>query len=256
MNMKRSPDQKKSLTMPTAMTAALSVMTLASAFVSFPASAQEAAIRKSLESNLKNFPPIQEISKTPVPGIYEVRINDSDLLYTDTNGDFLIQGVIIDVKKSANLTEKRTNELTRIKFSDLDTNNAIKIVNGDGKRKMAVFADPNCSYCKKFEQENKSPANTTMYVFLLPILGADSTQKAKNIWCSKDQVDAWKKWMVNNVAPEAAAASCDTTALTRNMETSRKFKITGTPTIFFADGNRVPGAIAPERLEKMLESAK
>jgi thiol:disulfide interchange protein DsbC len=216
--------------------------------------AQEAAIRKNLAERLPSFAKIDEVSKTPMNGLYEIRINDSDIFYTDAEGNFLIQGNLIDVKAKRNLTEERVEKLSAIDFEALPFKDAFKIVRGNGKRKLAVFEDPNCGYCKRFEADLQKINDVTIHTFLIPILSPDSVEKSKNIWCAKDKGKAWLDWMVRDQA--AAKASCDTTALERNMDFSKKHKITGTPTVFFIDGARVPGAIGAPQVEKMLAAAK
>ena len=189
-----------------------------------------------------------------MPGLYEVRIGGTDIVYTDAEGNFLIQGNLIDTKQRRNLTEERIDKLTAIDFNGLPWKDAFTIVRGDGKRKLAVFEDPNCGYCKRFEADLQKVNNVTVHMFLLPILGKDSMEKSKNIWCAKDRAKAWTDWMLRDIMPPAA--TCDTSALTRNVELSKKFKITGTPTLVFADGSRVPGAISAAQLEKLLADAK
>lgn len=218
------------------------------------AHAQEAAIRKNLAERLPNFPKIDEVSKTPINGIYEVRVNGSDILYSDAEGNYLIQGMLIDTKAKVNLTEERVEKLSAIPFNDLPFKDAFTMVKGNGKRKLAVFEDPNCGYCKKFERDLAKIDNVTVFVFLYPILSKDSTEKSKAIWCAKDKAKAFHDWMLKDVPP--TAANCDSTAVDRNVEFGKKNRITGTPTIFFADGSRVPGAIPADRIEKMLADAK
>ena len=216
--------------------------------------AQEAAIRKNLAERLPAFSKIDEVAKTPMNGLYEVRVNDSEIFYTDAEGNFLLQGVLIDTKAKRNLTEERTEKLNAINFSALPIKDAFTIVRGNGKRKMAVFEDPNCGYCKRFERDLQKVTDVTIYMFLYPILGPDSTDKSKSIWCAKDKVRAWEDHMVRDQA--VTKASCDSTAVDRNVDFGRKHKITGTPTLFFADGSRVPGAIASAQVEKFLTAAK
>lgn len=219
------------------------------------ASAQDtAAIRKNLAERLPNFPAIEEISKTPMPGLFEVRVNGTDLLYTDAEGNFLIQGMLIDTKARVNLTEERTDKLTAIAYKDLPFKDAFTIVKGNGKRKLAVFEDPNCGYCKKFERDLAKIDNVTVHVFLYPILSKDSTDKSKAVWCAKDKAKAFTDWMVKDVPPPAA--TCDTAAVDRNVEFGKKNRINGTPTMIFVDGTRVPGAIPPEQIDKRLSEAK
>ena len=216
--------------------------------------AQEAVIRKNLAERLPTLPKIDEVSKTPMNGLYEVRINGSDIVYTDAEGNFLLQGNLIDTRAKSNLTEQRIEKLSAIDFDALPLKDAFIQVRGNGKRKMAVFEDPNCGYCKRFEVDLQKVNDVTVHTFLIPILSPDSAEKAKNIWCAKDKSKAWLDWMVRE--QPAAKASCDTAALERNLAFSKKYKITGTPTIFFADGSRVPGAIGAQQIEKMLATAK
>ena len=212
---------------------------------------QEAVIRKNLAERIPQLQAIDEVSKTPIDGVFEIRVNGTDIFYTDAKGNYLIQGNLIDTIQRRNLTEERVDKLTAIKFDALPFKDAFTIVRGNGKRKLAVFEDPNCGYCKRFERDLQKINNVTVYLFLYPILSADSTEKSKHIWCAKDKAKSWQDWMVRDVTP-APVTSCDTTALVRNVELGRKYKITGTPTLVFADGSRVPGAVAADQVEKRL----
>jgi thiol:disulfide interchange protein DsbC len=218
--------------------------------LSLGASAQEATIRKNLAQRLPNLPKIDEVRPTPMPGLFEVRINHSEIFYTDAQGNFLIDGTLIDTRNRTNLTEERQNKLSAINFKDLPLKDAFTLVRGNGKRTIAVFEDPNCGYCKRFERDLLKVNNITVHVFLYPILSADSTDKSKHIWCAKDKGEAYLDWMTKDISP--TRASCDASAIDRNVELGRKLRITGTPTIFFTDGSRVPGAIGADRLDKML----
>lgn len=215
--------------------------------------AQEATIRKNLAERLPQLGKIDEVNRTPMSGLFEVRMG-TDVLYTDAEGNFLIQGSLIDTKQQRNLTEERVEKLLAVDFSSLPIKDAFTIVRGNGKRKLAVFEDPNCGYCKRFERDLQKVDNVTIHMFLYPILSADSTDKSRNIWCAKDRSKAWLDWMVRDVA--APSATCDTGALVRNLEFGKKHKITGTPTLIFADGSRVPGAINSQQVEKFLADNK
>jgi thiol:disulfide interchange protein DsbC len=218
--------------------------------------AQEAVIRKNLAERLPSFPKVDEVTKTPVPGLFEVRVGGTEIFYTDAEANYLVQGSLIDTRAKRNLTEERVAKLTEIDFDSLPLKDAFTVVRGNGKRKVAVFEDPNCGYCKRFEADLQAVNNVTVYMFLYPILGPGSTERSKNIWCAKDRAKAWTDWMVKNTDTAAAPASCDIAALNRNVEFGKKHKITGTPTLIFADGNRVPGAIAAAQVEKFLAEVK
>jgi thiol:disulfide interchange protein DsbC len=218
------------------------------------ATAQEATIRKNLTERIPQLQKIDEISKTPLANLYEVRVNGTEIFYTDAEANFLIQGQIIDTRQHRNLTEERIDKLTAVSFDSLPFKDAFTIVRGNGKRKLVVFEDPNCGYCKRFERDLEKVSNVTIHTFLYPILSPDSTEKSKNIWCAKDKAKSWQDWMLREQTP--ANASCDTTAITRNVELGRKHKIMGTPTLIFADGSRVPGAINTQQIEKYLTDIK
>jgi thiol:disulfide interchange protein DsbC len=213
----------------------------------------DAAIRKNLAERIPQLGKIDEVRKTEMPGLYEVRIG-SDLFYTDAEANYLVNGQLIDTKTKRNLTEERIDKLTAIDFAALPMKDAFTIVRGNGKRKLAVFEDPNCPYCKRFERDLQKVDNVTVYMFLYPILGPDSMEKSNHIWCAKDKGRTWEDLMVGG--KPVPAASCDTAAVARNVEFGRKHKISGTPTLIFVDGNRVPGAASAEQVEKLLASTK
>lgn len=220
-----------------------------------PAVADEAAIRKNLAERLPNFPKIDEVSKTPIPGLYEVRLG-SEILYTDENGNHLVQGSIIDTRSKTDLTQARIDKLTAIDFATLPLKDAVVLKQGSGARKLVVFGDPNCGYCKRLEKDLVALKDVTIYTFLYPILGADSTAKSRDVWCAKDPGKAWRGLMVDGQTPAKASAGCDTAALDRNIELGRKYRVNGTPAMVFEDGSRAPGAIPAAQIETRLAGAK
>ena len=226
-------------------------LALAAVF-SMTAFAQEATIRKNLAKRLPEFKAIDEVVKLPMPGMYEVRINGTDIYYTDARGDYLMQGNLLNTQTNKNLTKERQDKLMAIRFEDLPKKDFFTIVRGNGQRKIAVFEDPNCGFCKRFEKDFEAVDNVTVNVYLYPILGPDSKEKSKKIWCAKDKPQAWQDWILNQVALTGGVMPCDTTALERNLDFGQHYRIEGTPTLFLADGRRVPGAVDAKQIEKLL----
>ncbi len=216
--------------------------------------AQDANLKKNLAERLPSLPKIEEISKTPMPGVFEVRVQGNELFYTDAKGDFLIQGALIDTKQKRNLTEERTDKLSAVAFDNIPLKFAFTQVKGNGKRKLVVFADPNCGYCKRFEKDLQKIDNVTIYHMMYPVLGEDSKTKSRNIACAKDRVKTWNDWMLQGVTPPAVA--CDNHNIDAIVEFGKKHRINGTPTLFVADGTRVPGAIDAAQVETLLNSVK
>ena len=231
---------------------ALLATALLAAFVASGVRADEAAIRKNLAARLPQFPKVDEVRKTPIPGLYEVRTG-TDLYYSDENGDHLIDGGhIVATKTRENLTQVRIDQITRIDFATLPLKDAIVWKQGTGARKLVVFADPNCGYCKRLEGDLNNLKDVTVYTFLYPILGGDSPEKSRSIWCAKDNTKVWRGWMLDGTTPPRAMGPCDDGALARNEALGRRYKINGTPAIVFEDGKRVPGAMPADQIEKQL----
>ena len=221
------------------------------ALLASTAIADEAVVKKNFES--KFGAKAESVTKSGYLGLYEIYA-DGQILYSDEKGTAFIIGPLIDGKTMKNVTQERMNKLTAIKWSDLPLERAVKQVRGDGKRVLATFEDPNCGYCKRLAKDLQKLDNVTIYTFLLPILSPDSLEKSKAIWCAADRAKAWTDWMVDGKAP-SGKTDCDTTAITKNQEFGRKLNINGTPTLFFASGERLPGAVPLQQIEEKLAQA-
>jgi len=197
--------------------------------------------------------PVDSVRKVPYGGLFEVTIG-SEVFYTDENASFLVLGSIVDLKTKENVTELRMRQLNKVDFAQLPFDSAIKIVRGNGSRKVAIFEDPNCGYCKRFERDLAGVNDITVYVFLYPILSEGSVVKSKAIWCSPDKGKAWMDVMVRDMA--VTGDSTCSNPIDKNLAFGQGKRIQGTPTIIFEDGERVPGVMAMADFEKKLGSAK
>lgn len=220
--------------------------------LSLPALADEAAIRKVVQAQMGAEP--QSVSKTPYGGLYEVVLGDR-VFYSDEKGDYFFIGAVYDTKTKSNLTEERIQKIMAVQFDTLPLDSAIKIVKGNGKRKLAVFSDADCPYCKKLEQELVNVTDVTVYILLYPIdsLHPQSAEKSRSIWCAPDRAKAWNEWMMKGTLPKNQG-TCDT-PIAKLAELGRKLHVSGTPTLIFADGRRVPGVLPAAQIEKYLNSA-
>ncbi len=223
--------------------------------LSFSVNAQEAKIRKALQNKLGTDAQIETVTKTPYGGLYELKVGN-EIIYTDAEGRYVFIGRVIDAESSKDLTQARVDELNRVKFADLPLDLAVKSVKGSGKRVIAVFEDPNCGYCKRFRKTLAEVKDITVYSFIYPVLGEDSLKKSRNLWCAADRAKAWDDWMLDGKVPPQAPESCSSAAVDKVIELGRKYRVTGTPTIIFTDGSRIPGAIDAKALESKLASVK
>ena len=237
----------------------VTIMTGALALLVGVACADEASIRAEF---LKKYPQanVESITRTPYLGLYEMLV-DGEVIYTDADFNYLIVGSIIETKTKTNITDARQREIEDKKlkafafpFDNLPFDLAIKKVKGDGSRKVAVFSDPDCPFCRRLEKDLEKVTDVTIYIFLFPIeqLHPKAPEMSRAIWCSADRVKAWDEYMLKGVAPKTA--KCDN-PVDKLVAYGQSKKINGTPTIFFADGKRVPGAIPAERFEELLGKA-
>lgn len=205
------------------------------------------AVKQLFSERFGNMP-VGEVRHAPF-GFFEVQLGSS-LVYTDEQVNFVIDGHMIDAATREDLTQARLEELARIDFSALPMELAITQVRGDGSRKIALFEDPNCGYCKQLRRNMEGMDDLTIYTYMLPILSADSTEKVKNVWCAEDPSAAWDAWMLEGTVPEAKTCDVPVDDL---VQLGRDLQVQGTPAIFFEDGSRVPGAISQDELEKRLQ---
>jgi thiol:disulfide interchange protein DsbC len=217
----------------------LPLLAAALACVSLAAVADEADVKKAVEAKLGK---VEKIAKAPMTGIWEVTV-DGQIFYADDKGTYLIFGNLLEMKTGKNLTAER-------QFNSLPLELAVKQVRGSGKNVMVTFEDPNCGYCKKLAKDILNLKDVTVYTFLYPVLGDDSYEKSKAIWCAPDKAKAWTDWMTAGKALPAIPAKCDTAGLDKSAQLGRKLRINGTPAIFFAGGERVGGYIPVAEIEK------
>jgi thiol:disulfide interchange protein DsbC len=212
------------------------------------ARADEASVKRALEARFGDRGlKVDGVTKTPFPGLYEVLIGDK-IVYTDENVSYVLDGSLIDAKSRKNLTEEREQKLSAINFSDLPLDQAIKTVRGNGKRVMVIFADPRCGFCKQFEQQLFTLTDVTIYTMLYPIIAPDSPEISRNIWCAKDQSRAWLDVMLRGTLPETK--TCET-PLDKNLALGKRLRISGTPTTFLPDGQRIVGARFAELVQQI-----
>ena len=220
-------------------------------FLSFSANADKDILREIMKETYPELP-IKGIKKTDFNDLYEVYIG-GQIIYTNDTFDFLIvEGRVVDPKTKIDLTELRLEELTRINFKDLPLSDAIKVVKGNGKRKIAIFSDVDCPYCKRLEiKELSNIDNITIYTFLYPLaIHPEAEEKSKKIWCAKDRAKAWSDYIFNDKLPKNSG-DCKT-PINKILKLGKDLGISSTPTIILTNGKRVPGAIPYKQLEEYL----
>ena len=215
------------------------------------ADAGEADVRAMLA---REFPAVkvQSIAVSELPGFLEVAAG-GQVLFVSTDGRFVVDGTVIDTATKRNLTVDKEESLSRVSWSDLPLDLAIKTVRGDGRRVLATFEDPHCGYCRKLSGDLAGMTNFTLYTFMYPILSDKSTRSVNAVWCAQDREGAWSQLMregIESATPDGCRAPRE-----ELLALGRKLRIEGTPTIFFADGSRAVGYLPPDKLAARLNSS-
>ncbi|MBV8033055.1 MAG: DsbC family protein [Betaproteobacteria bacterium] len=220
------------------------------------ARADDAAIRRSLEPKMGGVR-IDSITATPVPGLFEVQYRSAEgvqVIYTDANGLYVIQGDhLIEVKAGRDLTEEKLRKLNAVPFDKLPLDMAVKVQRGNGRRVLAMFSDPYCPYCQRFERTLQEIDDVTIYVFMIPIIRPENADQSKAVWCSPDRAKAWTELALNHTPP-SAPSTCDN-PIEKNLQLSRSLRVQSTPTVILANGERFSGALGAAELRSVLDRA-
>lgn len=234
--------------LPAGLLAASLLSTLA-----LPALADEAAVRARLTKQLAGLK-VDKLTPTPYSGLYEVYSGGS-LYYTDEQVSYLVKGALFDTKSGQNLSNERLRQLSAVKFDELPLDQSIAFVKGNGRRQLAVFEDPDCPFCRQLEHELDKLDDVTIHIFLYPLeqLHRGASEKARKIWCAEDRSRAWQDAVLRGVVA-ANPGTCDT-PIDKLADLGRRLRISGTPTMIFADGSRSSGAMPAAQLEQLLAKA-
>jgi thiol:disulfide interchange protein DsbC len=196
---------------------------------------------------------IEHIESSGIWDLYEVDTDDHQIIYTDKNVTYLFAGEIYQAANLENLTQKKLDKINAVSWSELPLSLAIKRVKGNGKRELVVFSDPDCPYCRRLESELSNINDVTIYTFVYPIasLHPNAPQRSAEIWCAKDRAKAWDQYLLKKIQLNKNT-QCDLSDLEKTQSLAEKLNITGTPTLIFKNGQKVPGVISTNDLEKML----
>ena len=221
-----------------------------------PALADEAAVRRMIDEKVRGQAKVEDVSQAPWGNLFEVVVRGPDgpqVFYVDDRATVIIAGQAIDAKSGRNLTEERLQKLSAIKWESLPFDAAITTTRGAGRRKIAIFSDPNCGYCKRFEKDLAKLDDITVHIFLYPVISPASVTQTKSVWCSKDRAKAWNDLILRDIQP-TAKPDCDT-PVDKIVALGRKLGATSTPTWFLENGQRYSGALPLSEVSRLLDEA-
>ncbi|MES2260632.1 MAG: DsbC family protein [Pseudomonadota bacterium] len=206
------------------------------------------------------------VAATPISGLYEVRMGENVAYVGRGNVRYLVFGHLFDVRQMRDLTASRSIGGTAVMnaaaagegktpgvtdLSALPLADAIPVVHGNGTRRLVLFTDPACGYCRQLDETLRQLGNVTILHYLLPFQG---DQLPEAIWCAPDRSLAYTQVMASGTSPAQASKSC-ASPLERNAALAAKLGVHATPTLFFSDGRRAAGVLGITEIEAMLARA-
>jgi thiol:disulfide interchange protein DsbC len=228
---------------------------IATLLLALPALAGENEIRNVIKTKFPNVR-VDGVQPAPMPGLYEVRFQNQDgpqILYTDAQANFFIDGSLIEARSGRNLTEERLQKLSAIEFNSLPLELALKVQRGSGKRVLAMFTDPYCPYCRRLEQALQQIDDITIYVFMYPVIRPDNADHSRAVWCAPDRVKAWLELAATDTPKVPAGGANCPNPVDKVLEYGRSLRVNGTPTLFFANGERAGGGMPLGQLRAKLD---
>ncbi|GAB3053528.1 DsbC family protein [Acinetobacter apis] len=210
--------------------------------------AADSTLAQQLKTQYPNLD-FKNIQPTEVKQLYSATLDDQ-IVYLDPTGQYVILGSMIRLKDQKNLTKALSMSINKIDWSSLPLNDAIQTVKGNGQRKIAVFSDPYCPYCKRLEAELAQLSDVTIYTFIFPIR-QQSIAPAQRVWCSANKAYAWNRLITQGILPQANA-NCSH-PIDRNLTLGRKLGIDGTPGIIFSNGMKSMGYMSKQDIENTLK---
>ncbi|HTU65978.1 MAG TPA: DsbC family protein [Steroidobacteraceae bacterium] len=213
---------------------------------------QRAAIAKKLEG-LK----VEDVRISPVPGIFEVT-RDSNVSYITSDGRYAIVGDMVDLDSDANLSENRRRAIRQRLIDTVPENEMVVFSPKDPKYTITVFTDIDCGYCRKLHSQiaeyNRLGIRVRYLFFPRSGPDTDSWHKAEEVWCASNRNDALTKAKNGEKINSKECGANNIVA--RDYELGHKVGVDGTPAIFLASGEMLPGYAPPGTLMQYLKAGK
>jgi len=214
----------------------------------------EQAIRQVFKSKLPNTQ-VTSVEKLRYADLYEVTVlgdKGHAVFYTDALGQIMLVGNLIETRTDRNLTEERMRKLSAIDWNSLPFQWAVTTRRGNGRRQIAIFSDPNCPYCQKFEKDLAAVDNITVHIFMWPVVKEESVRLTKSVWCSKDRAKAWNDLMLKRVEP-TAPTDCEN-PIDKLIPLGQRLGANSTPTWFPPSGEKYLGALPMSTVIPILDA--
>ncbi|HHL41014.1 MAG TPA: DsbC family protein [Deltaproteobacteria bacterium] len=207
--------------------------------------------RKLLKTDKFNAE-LKEIRLSPVKGLWEVEVTRGDksiLVYIDFAKKYLVEARFTPLDELG-----KAPQLKRLDRSRIPMDNALIMGDREAEKKIIVFDDPDCPYCKKLHYEIKKVVkkrpDIAFYILLYPLdIHPDAYKKAKAIQCRRS-VEMLEEAFEGKVLPEP---DCDDKVVDENIRVGRELGIQGTPALIMPDGRLIPGYLAADVLIEVID---
>lgn len=213
------------------------------------------------ETLLKKFGEVKDVKMAPVKGLYEVTIQQGDrqmAAYVDFSKELILAGPIYAIatrKMISPLPAQVPIKLSRMQLDQIRIEDSIVMGNRNGGKRLFVFTDPDCGYCKRLYGELKRLAamepDLAIYIKMYPLkMHRGAYDKARVILAAQSLQLLDEVFAGGKVPPAGENASRKPVDAT--IKLAESLGIRGTPALVFPDGRLIIGFRDAENMHVLL----
>ncbi len=210
---------------------------------------------KSVDSRLS----VESVTATPMDGLYEVVLASGEVLYTDSEGEYVLSGELYHLEEGrglVNLTEQRMQKVRVDALAKIPAEQRVVFpAKGERKARIQVFTDVDCVYCRRLHAEvtklNEMGIEVDYLAFPRGGERSAAAGKMTAIWCAEPG-EVRRDLMNRAKSGEALEpVACDNPVLDQ-FHLGQQLGVTGTPALILDNGQLLPGYVPAERLKQIL----
>ncbi|EGV49880.1 DsbC family protein [Candidatus Endoriftia persephone] len=193
------------------------------------------------------------IQPSVIQGVYEVMIGPR-LVYVSADGKYLLNGKLFDIETREDLTTPKVAKAKARAIEAVGEENMVIFAPEKFEHTVTVFTDIDCGYCRKLHSEigqyNDLGIRVRYMMFPRAGVGSSSFDKAVAVWCADDRQ---KAMTLSKAGKQVEQKKCENPII-QHMELGQLLGVTGTPAIFFDDGELLPGYVPAKRMLSYLKA--
>ncbi len=205
---------------------------------------------------------IDSIKPAPFSGMVEIQTSGG-VLFAANDGSHFITGTLFSLDKEGNYKDviaARQAPINAAKIAEFK-DSMIEYKAENEKYAVTVFTDITCGYCVRLhsQMEDYTDRGITIRYLAFPRNGATggAADQLARVWCSADPAEGMHEAKIERKTPTPVKdlAQCNTT-VQNHYNLGRELGISGTPSLFLPNGEKVGGYLPADALLERLEQTQ